>query len=126
MLRQSIVAIALCCLSAISAFAQVQGGGMGEGQPGAKQGNQGTGSGGQGGGGHHHGPPPEAIDACNGKASGAACSFIGRQNKQLTGTCFSPPPRDAGQSQGTPAASNSAGQDKRPMACRPNRGGPGK
>lgn len=48
-------------------------------------------------------PPPQAIDACKEKASGAACSFVGRNNKELTGTCFSPNP-------------------ERPLACRPAQG----
>ena len=59
--------------------------------------------GGQGGG-ERRGPPPQAIEACKGKASGATCSFVGRNNAERTGTCFSP---DAGH----------------PLACRPPREG---
>jgi len=89
---------------------------------------------GQGQGGDHpHGPPPpEAIAACQGKASGATCSFVGRQGEQLTGYCFTPPPRGAGGPQGgqqagqqnsAPPQGNSDNQGTRPLACRPERGG---
>ena len=54
------------------------------------------------------GPPPEALDACRGKRDGAACTFTGRRNEALSGSCFTPP--DGG------------GQ----LACRPDRGGPPK
>ena len=37
------------------------------------------------------GPPPEALDACRGKSSGAACRFTGRRGEPLNGSCFSPP-----------------------------------
>ena len=70
----------------------------------------------QGGGERPHGPPPEAIAACKGLASAASCSFIGRQGQKMSGTCFKPP---AG-GQGKPA-----GQSEKPLACRPDRGGPG-
>jgi hypothetical protein len=67
------------------------------------------------GGRHHHRPPPQAIAACDGKKSGDACSFAGRENETVSGTCFSPPPRAA-------QGGDSAPQE-RPMACRPNHGG---
>ncbi|MGA7750560.1 MAG: hypothetical protein WCA63_10465 [Gallionella sp.] len=78
-------------------------------------GQEGPGNGGQGGsnigpgmgpgsGQHPHGPPPQAIAACKDKASGAECSFIGRENKTRTGTCFAPP------------------GGNHPLACRPDRG----
>jgi hypothetical protein len=77
--------------------------------PNSGQNNQGMQPGGQRGqgmsqGGHHH-PPKEAIDACQGKASGAACSFVGRHNNNLTGTCFAPPQNN----------------ENHPLACRPER-----
>ena len=53
-------------------------------------------------------PPREAMDACNGKAEGATCSFSGRQGEALSGTCFVPPGGNM------------------PLACRPERGGAGK
>lgn len=49
------------------------------------------------------GPPPQAIAACNGLASNAACSFAGRNNETVSGTCASPP----GNGQGS-------------LACRPS------
>jgi hypothetical protein len=82
-------------------------------QAGSGPNSQGPGQGGQGGPGkapggseHHHGPPPAAIAACKGLAAGAGCSFVGRNNQNRTGTCFSP------------------AADK-PLACRPERGGRG-
>ena len=36
------------------------------------------------------GPPPEAIEACSGQSEGASCSFTGRNDEQLSGTCFTP------------------------------------
>jgi hypothetical protein len=88
----------------------------------ADQSGQGTQPGGakgsSGGGERHHGPPPEAVAACKDKTSGAACSFTGRQNEKLNGTCFSPPARE-------PGASGAGGQAERPLACRPDRGGAG-
>ena len=33
------------------------------------------------------GPPAVAIDACESSAEGAACSFVGRHDNELTGTC---------------------------------------
>jgi hypothetical protein len=94
-----------CTLLTASAWAQTQGGASQD-------------QGGQGSGEHRHGPPPEAIAACQGKASGATCSFVGRQGEQLTGTCFTPPPR---QSSSAPQSGNSGDQSVRPMACRPPR-----
>ena len=44
--------------------------------------------------GGRRGPPPEAINACSGKSAGAACSFNGRNDEQLRGTCFSPQDND--------------------------------
>lgn len=82
-----------------------QGGQGGPGGPGKAPGGPG-GEGGQSGGEHHRGPPPAAIAACKGLASGAGCSFVGRENKNRSGTCFSP------------------ATDK-PLACRPAGGGPG-
>jgi hypothetical protein len=97
---------ALLCSTTV--FAQTQGG------PPPDQAN----------GDHPHGPPPEAIAACSGKASGATCSFVGRQGEQLTGTCFSPPPRgQQGQQGAAPTGSNASNQGARPMACRPPRKG---
>jgi hypothetical protein len=87
-----------------------------------QSGGQGMNSGSQNGG-QRQGPPPQAIDACKGKASGASCSFTGRQNNQVAGNCFSPPPRQTGSSTGNQGASS--GQGERPMACRPELGGQG-
>ena len=70
----------------------------------------------QGAGERPNGPPPEAIAACKALASSAACSFVGRQGQKMSGTCFKPP---AG-GQGKPV-----GQSEMPLACRPDRGGPG-
>jgi len=90
---------------------------------GNNQNGQGMGPGGPGGdGGQHQGPPPEAIAACKGKASGAACNFVGRQGERLTGTCFTPPP---GAEHGPAGMSNAPAQGNRPPACRPDRGAPG-
>ncbi len=69
----------------------------------------------------HRGPPPQAIAACNGKAAGAACSFTGRENQSLTGTCFSPPPRAEGAAGSSSAGNANAPSGNRPMACRPAR-----
>jgi hypothetical protein len=38
------------------------------------------------------GPPPEVLEACGGKAAGAACSFSTPRGDTLTGTCSTPPP----------------------------------
>jgi len=90
-------AFILIALSSI-ATAQMnnQPGGNGQG------GVQGMGS---GGGERPHGPPPQAIAACNGLVSGAACTFQGRENKTLSGTCFAPP------------------GNNHPLACRPEHAG---
>jgi hypothetical protein len=95
------------------------------------------------------GPPPEAIEACSGKAAGAACTFVGRQGEKLTGTCFAPPaggPPGGGQGSsgggqgaqgqagqggagaGQSSGKNASGQPSPPVACRPagmGQGGPG-
>lgn len=66
------------------------------------------------------GPPAEAVAACKGKTSGASCSFTGRQNETLIGTCDSPP-------EGPPGSSNASSSSNSGMlACRPARpaGGP--
>ena len=34
-----------------------------------------------------HGPPPEALEACTDAQEGAGCSFIGRRDDSLSGTC---------------------------------------
>jgi hypothetical protein len=80
-----------------------------------------TGAANQQSGDRPHGPPPEAITACSGKAAGAACSFVGRRGEQLSGTCFTPPPRPASaqDANGSYGAKN-ATQEKMPMACRPH------
>lgn len=93
-------------------------------QSGPEQGNYQQ-QGRQGGGGHHQGPPPEAIAACKGKPSNAACSFKGRQGEQLSGQCFTPPAGGPGQGAGQGAgqsANNKPNQGPPPAACRPNRG----
>jgi len=56
------------------------------------------------GSGAPHRPPPQAIEACSNKASGASCSFVGREDKTLSGTCFAPP------------------EGNHPLACRPVHG----
>ena len=94
-------------------------------------GNQADGPGQGGQGRRPHRPPPEAIAACQGKAAGAACSFTGRENQPLAGTCFAPPahpPGGAGSTgtTGVPGgAGNGAPQGSPPLACRPAQGGPG-
>jgi hypothetical protein len=93
-------------------LAQAGSGPNSQGSGQGSQGGPGKAPGGQGGGEHHHGPPSAAIAACKGLASGAGCSFIGRQNQNLSGTCFSP-------------------KSDKPLACRPaggargGQGGPG-
>lgn len=37
-----------------------------------------------------HGPPPEAIEACTDLSEGEACSFTGRRNDKVEGTCIVP------------------------------------
>lgn len=75
---------------------------------------------GPGGGGRRHGPPPEAIDACQGKASGATCSFTDREGESLTGTCFAPPAR--ANASGQASGQNATEARTPPLACRPARG----
>jgi len=60
------------------------------------------------------GPPAEAVAACQGKASGATCSFTGRQNETLSGTCDAPP-------SGPPGSSSSNSSTSGTLACRPAR-----
>jgi hypothetical protein len=77
-------------------------------------------------GGRRHGPPPEAIAACKGKTAGADCSFTGRHDDTLTGTCFAPPAHPAGLPSDQSATSSPSGKSSDlPLACRPARGGPG-
>jgi len=45
---------------------------------------------GDGEGRERRGPPQEAIDACAALVEGDACSFTGRRDKEMTGTCFAP------------------------------------
>ena len=33
------------------------------------------------------GPPPEALEACTNAQEGVSCSFIGRRDEAVTGTC---------------------------------------
>ena len=40
------------------------------------------------------GPPQVALDACVAKVAGDACTFNGRNNEELTGTCFEPGERE--------------------------------
>ncbi len=98
------------------------GGGQSSQQGGSQVGSQqgGAQGGGQQGGQRPPRPPREAVDACQGKASGAACSFVGRENQSLAGTCFAPPAK-GDRDKGPP-----------PLACRPanhgqggGQGGPG-
>lgn len=37
------------------------------------------------------GPPQESVDACQGKAANAACSFTSPHGETMSGTCFAPP-----------------------------------
>jgi hypothetical protein len=67
---------------------------------------------------HHRGPPPQALAACQGKTSGQACSFPGRQGETVNGTCATPRrPQDA--------TSGSGGEPAATLACRPERGADG-
>jgi len=82
-------------------------------QTGGRQNSQGPppkGQGGQGSEGGPRRPPPEALAACQGKSSGAACSFVGRQKETLTGTCFAPRTGESGSSDDKASPS---------LACRP-------
>ena len=38
--------------------------------------------------GRRHGPPPEAIEACADLSEGDACSFTGRRDDDVKGTCI--------------------------------------
>ncbi len=53
------------------------------------------------GGGRERRPPREALEACQGKASGTACEFKGRSEGQVKGTCWSP-------------------EESLPLACKPS------
>lgn len=46
---------------------------------------------GEGNGPGHRPIPKEAIDACNGKTAGETCSFTGRMDNTIEGTCRTPP-----------------------------------
>ena len=89
-MRSTLLAATFTGLLALAAQAQMSGSNGPQGGPGA---------------GEHKRPPPEAIEACKGKSADAPCSFTGREGRQVSGTCFSPPPRPDG--------------DKPPMACKP-------
>jgi hypothetical protein len=52
--------------------------------------------------GERRGPPPEAVEACDGKVGGEACTFTGRRGEAVEGQCFTP-------------------DEERPLACRPER-----
>lgn len=51
-----------------------------------------------------HGPPPAAFEACANQSEGAACSFTGRRDEAVEGTCFAPP------------------RESSALACKPERG----
>ena len=53
----------------------------------------------------HRPPPKAAVEACQGKTSGAVCSFSGQNGENRTGTCGAPP-NDGG---------------NHPLACHPDR-----
>jgi len=95
MTRTRILAATLFGALSLSLHAQQPGGG--QGGAGAPNGP---------GGGPRRGPPPEAIEACNGKAAGTACSFTGREGRQVSGSCFSPP-------------AHADAREAPPMACKP-------
>ena len=97
MTRSSLLAAALMTLIAVPAWAEHEPGHTRPGQ-GTEEGHPGGGGRGEG---RPHRPPPEALDACQGKAAGAGCSFQGKHGN-VEGTCF------------TPAS------DK-PLACRPSK-----
>ena len=46
--------------------------------------------------GRPHGPPPEAIEACADLSEGDACSFTGRRDDEVKGTCIVLPRGDEG------------------------------
>jgi hypothetical protein len=43
---------------------------------------------------NRRGPPQVAIDACAELQEGDACSFTGRNNQEVNGTCFAPPQQE--------------------------------
>lgn len=49
-----------------------------------------------GGHGRPQGPPPEAIEACADLSEGDACSFTGRRDDEVKGTCIVLPRGDEG------------------------------
>lgn len=57
--------------------------------------------------GRPQGPPPEAIQACADLSEGDACSFTGRRNDLVKGTCIALPDGEEG------------------LACAPEGGPPG-
>jgi len=65
-------------------------------------------------------PPQEAIEACDGKASGDACAFTGRRGENLEGTC------GIGRGGGTQVAcrpdNNPEGEMRRPPRPRDEQG----
>jgi hypothetical protein len=99
-----ITALILASLTTIAIAQPNNPSGGGNGQGGQGMGGQGGSTMSSGNGERPHGPPPQAIEACNNKASGAACSFVGREDKTRTGTCFAPP------------------GGNHPLACRPEHG----
>lgn len=44
--------------------------------------------------GRPQGPPPEAIESCANLSEGDSCSFTGRRDDTVEGTCMSPPEGD--------------------------------
>lgn len=69
------------------------------------------------------GPPPEAIEACQGKSAGDACSFEDREGVALAGKCLAPPARKTDASSIQPTKSGSTDNVRTPpVACRPDRG----
>jgi hypothetical protein len=104
----------IVCLSALTGVAMAQPSGGDQSGP--------------GGGRHRHGPAPEAIAACEGKNVGADCSFTGRHDDTLTGTCFARPAHQAGAPSDQTAMNNPSGKSSEqgdlPLACRPARVGP--
>jgi hypothetical protein len=54
---------------------------------------------------HHWTPPKAAFDACAKSKQGDACSFTGKNNKKLDGTCQIPRAPAAGSGSGSAAAS---------------------
>ena len=54
-------------------------------------------------------PPPQAIEACQGKAEGTLCSFKGRDETTINGTCFASEAKPGNQTE----------PRRPPLACRP-------